>query len=950
MKRIIMSVSIIFAVVLPVIVNARPQYNSGGQSTPEPRLTAEILGGIELRHIGPTITPGRVGDIVINPRNPNVWYVLVSSGGLWKTTNRGTTWQQLFKDGPYSLGCITLDPQNPEVIWLGTGENQSQRSVGFGDGVYKSTDGGQSWKCMGLEKSEHIGKIIVDPRNSDVVYIASQGPLWAPGGDRGLFKTTDGGETWQPVLRISADTGITDIVMDPRDSDVIYAAAYQRRRNVGVLVGGGQEAGIFKTTDGGESWKMLTNGIPAVDLGRIALGVSPQNPDVVYALIIAANKESGFFRSADCGETFVRQGNYRVVDPQYYGEIFPDPHKFDRVYAMDVRMHVTDDGGKSFERMPWRVHVDQHALAFDTTNADYLLVGNDGGLYETFDGGETWRHFTNMPTFQIYRISVDNALPFYNVYGGSQDNGTQGGPSRTMNRVGIRTSEWNSIGGGDGMQSRVDPEDANVVYYMSQNGAISRLDLRTSSSVSIRPRPDSNGPSVRWNWDTPFIISPHNGKRLYFGGSTLFRSDDRGDNWVPISGDLTRQIDRDTLPVMGRIWGPEAVAKNLFTTAFGVGSALSESQIKEGLIYYGTDEGLIQVTEDGGKNWFKIDSFPTVPDMTYVSDLFASQHDVNTVYAAFNNHQRGDFKPYLLKSTDKGRSWESIASNLPDRHFLWCIVEDPVNKNLLFAGTEFGLFATFNGGKSWVQLKSGAATAPFRDLEIQARENDLVCGTFAYGFYILDDITPLRYLTKEMLSKEGALLPLRNAYYYNERTYVRAAWGNKTYPNPPFGAVFTYYLGEDTADGESGNESKVVLTITDSQGKEIRRIDGAGTKGFHRVAWDLRATVSDSERRNRRRFQQEDEEEAEFASEEEEEHEVAWPLQQSNDRRELQQSQRNRQQFRRRRMQRGPKVKPGKFTVVLNKMVDGELTPLGEPEVFEVVLLPGQSSGNNTRN
>jgi photosystem II stability/assembly factor-like uncharacterized protein len=893
------------------------QEKPGNQGPPAAanRPTAEAFRGLELRSLGPALTPGRIADIAVDPRNRSVWYVAVASGGLWRTTNRGLTWQPIFDQyGSYSLGCITLDPNNPDVVWLGTGENQSQRSVGFGDGVYKSTDGGQSWTHLGLRDSEHIGKILVDPRNSNVVYVAAQGPLWSPGGDRGLFKTTDGGQTWKAVLQVSENTGITDLAFDPRNPDVLYAASYQRRRHVGVLIGGGPESAIYKSEDGGASWTKLTQGLPAVDLGRIALAVSPHHPDVVYALVTAAGKESGFFRSADRGATWTRQSNYRVVDPQYYGEIYADPHKFDRLYAMDVTIHVTDDGGKAFQRVSWGIHVDNHALVFDPTDASHLLVGNDGGLYETYDGGRTWRHFTNLPTAQFYRVALDNALPFYHVYGGTQDNGSHGGPSRTRNRVGIRTSDWVTVGGGDGMQQRVDPEDPNVVYTMAQNGAIARLDKRTSSSVSIRPRV-GDGPRVRWNWDTPFLLSPHSRMRLYLAGSRLFRSDDRGDTWTPISPDLTRQLDRDTLPVMGRVWGPDAVTKHLFTTDLSVSSALAESPLQEGLLYVGTDDGLVQVSEDGGKEWQKMDRFHGVPELTYVSDLCASQHDANTVYAAFNNHQRGDFKPYLLKSTDRGKSWTSVAGNLPDRHVVWSLVEDHVNPELLFAGTELGLFFTADGGKQWVQLRGGVPTIAFRDLEIQRRETDLVGATFGRGFYILDDYTPLRHLTPETFSREAVLFPLRKAYHYHELTYVRAASGNFTTPNPPFGAVLTYYLREDLAGRTAPGDTKLVLTVTDANDKMVRQINGPTTAGLHRVSWDLRAGTTAG---------------------------------------------RGPQPDPQRQPQRGgrrgpgardavPLAKPGTYKVSLGKLVSGVLTPLGEPQSVEVVPLEHSSSPDGTR-
>ncbi len=892
MKRILCAVFVISSLIVQSSLSwgqgsAARSAGSPGDGTV--RLTSELVGELRLRSLGPTLKPGRVADIAVNPRNRSLWYLANASGGLWKTTNRGNNWEPIFDEGgSYSLGCVTIDGRNPDVVWLGTGENSSNRSVGYGDGVYKSTDGGQSWKRMGLSDSQHIGRILVDPRDSDVVFVAAEGPLWSGGGDRGLFKTTDGGRTWKAVLKIGTNTGVTDIAFDPRDPDVIYAASYQRRRHVGLLIGGGPESAIYKTSDGGQTWQKLSNGLPAVDIGRIALAVSPQNPDVVYALVCAAGDESGFFRSADRGDTWTRQSNYKVVDPQYYGEIYADPHQFDRIYAVDMITNVTEDGGKHFQRVSWRMHVDHHAMAFDPTDRNHLLVGNDGGLYESYDHGRTWRHFTNLPTSQFYRVATDNALPFYNVYGGTQDNGSMGGPSRTANRVGIRTSEWIQTGGGDGYQPRIDPENTDIIYGLSQNGAVFRLDKSTGVRTGIRPAQEPNGPAIRWHWDTPLIISPHSPTRLYLAGNRLYRSDDRGDNWQPVSGDLTRQLDPENQRLMGRTWGADAVQKNRFTTTLSVSSALDESPLEEGLLYIGTDDGLVQVSEDSGEKWRRIGRFPNVPRRAYVSDICASQHGVDTLYVAFNNYKRGDFKPYLLKSRDRGRTWTSIAGDLPDRHVVWSVVEDHVNPRLLFAGTEFGLFFTVDGGRHWVRLRSGAPTAQFRDLALQRRENDLVAATFGRGFYVLDDYTPLRHIGPRALAQQGSLFPPRDARVYDELGYVAAAFGNSTTPNPPFGATLHYYLHERLSQNDG---DKIVLAIKDAEGESVRQITGPTTAGLQRVVWDLRRSPQPREQKGRRS---------------------------------------------RRSRRPGPLVEPGEYTIALLKVINGQETTLGESQTIQV--------------
>ncbi|MFO0953044.1 MAG: glycosyl hydrolase [Isosphaeraceae bacterium] len=842
-----------------------------------------MLSGMRLRGIGPAFMSGRIVDIAVDPVKRSTWYLAAGSAGVWKTENSGTTWSPIFDGyGSYSIGCVTVDPNNHLVVWVGTGENNSQRSVGYGDGLYRSVDGGKSFAKVGLEKSEHIAKILVDPRDSKVVYVAAQGPLWSPGGDRGLYKSTDGGKTWSAVLTISENTGVTDVAFDPRDPDVIYAAAYQRRRHVWTLIDGGPESGVYKSTDAGKTWKKINNGLPSGDKGRIGLAVSPIHPDVVYATVEAARGESGFFRSEDGGESWSKRSGAISSSPQYYQEIIADPKVFDRVYMMDTFLQVTEDGGATFRPLGERdKHVDNHAIVIDPADVDHLLIGCDGGLYETWDRGRTYDFKANLPITQFYKIAVDNDEPFYNVYGGTQDNATQGGPSRTRNSHGIRNSDWFVTVFGDGFDPVVDPKDPNIIYSQWQYGGLVRYDRKSGERIDIKPQEEKGGPALRWNWDSALMLSPHSSTRLYYGAQILYQSDDRGDTWKAVSPDLSRNIDRNKLKVMGRVWGPEAVAKNDSTSFYGSIVALAESPLVDGLIYAGTDDGLIQVTEDGGKTWRKIESFPftQTPEHVYVSDVETSRTDPNTVFACLDNHQNGDFKPYVLRSTDRGKTWALISTDLPERGSAYTIAVDDKVGDLLFVGTEYGLYVTLDGGLHWKPLKGGMPPIAVRDLEIQRREVDLVVGTFGRGIYILDDYSPLRALAgpkgNEALTKPAAILPVKPALLYipaapmagGERAFQGASY--YTAPNPPHGATFTYHLKDSletlkaarrkkeqalSRDGKdvsypSWEEFKkedreqapeIVLTVKDAAGQVVRRLTGPASAGVHRVTWNLR--------------------------------------------------------------------------------------------------------------
>jgi len=900
--------------------------------------------GLELRGIGPAFMSGRIADIAVHPGDPNTWYVAVGSGGVWKTTNAGTTWKPIFEhEGSYSIGCVTIDPSHPEIVWVGTGENVGGRHVGYGDGVYRSLDGGTSWKNMGLAHSEHIGRIVVDPRNSDVVYVAAQGPLWSAGGDRGLYKSTDGGATWAKILGGGEYTGVNEVVMDPRDSNVLYATTHQRLRTVAALVNGGPESGIHKSVDGGATWRKLTQGLPKEDMGRIGLAVSPQNPDVVYATIELGLRKGGFWRSEDAGGSWQKRSDHVAggTGPHYYQEIFASPHRFDRVYHTEVRLHVTEDGGKTFESIEGRFkHVDNHAVAFNPNDPDFLLVGCDGGLYESWDLGKTWKFVANLPVTQFYKVAVDDAEPFYNVYGGAQDNNTQGGPSRTDNVHGILNSDWFVTLGGDGYQPATDPTLPDIVYSEWQEGNLARFDRRTGETVYIQPQPAPGEETDRFSWDAPIVVSPHAPSTLYYASQRVWRSDDRGDTWRAISGDLTRGLDRLTLPMMGRVWSFDAVWDVMAMSKYGTIASLTQSPLDENLLYVGTDDGLVQVTEDGGATWRKTDRLPGVPGFFFVNDIKADLHDRNTVYVAVDQHKTGDFAPYLFKSTDRGRTWKSITTGLPPRHIVWRVVQDHVNAKLLFAGTEFGLFFTIDGGESWNRLSGGLPNIPFRDLTIQRRENDLIGATFGRGFYILDDYTPLRSLTPETLTREAALFPVRKAWWYVERRTMgggeKASQGDAffTAPNPPFGAVVTYYLRDEirthkemrrekekAIEKQGGNtpypgwdalrterleqDPAILLTVRDADGNVVRHLTGPVKAGFHRVAWDLRRPrVDPGPARPRRGGDDGD--------------------------------------------AGGVLAPPGRYTVSLAKVQDGVITDLGLRETFDVVplrkgTLPGSS-------
>ena len=866
---------------LIIILFVSYSFNLNAQSNPnKDKKTENIYDGLKFRHLGPALMSGRISDIAIHPNNENIWYVASGSGGAWKTENSGTTWKPIFdNEKSYSIGCITLDPQNSDIVWIGSGENVGGRHVAYGDGIYKSVNGGKNWQNMGLKKSEHISKIIVHPTNQNTIWVASQGPLWSKGGERGIFKSTDGGKSWIQKLGDDEWIGATDLIIDPRDPKILYAATWQRHRTVAGYMGGGPGSNIYKSTDGGDTWKKIDKGLPKSNMGKIGLAISPQNPDVLYAAIELNRRSGGVFKSSNRGESWSKMSDAVSggTGPHYYQELYASPHNFDEIYLADNYMQVSFDGGKTFSRMnESEKHVDNHAVAFKKDDPNYILVGCDGGLYESFDKTKNWKFIDNLPLTQFYKIAVDNAYPFYYVYGGTQDNNTQGAPSRTDNIHGIRNSDWFILLGGDGHQPATDPNDPNIVYVQWQRGNLNRHDRITGENVNIKPQPKIGEKIDRFNWDSPILVSSHNSKTLYFASQRLWKSEDRGDSWTAISKDLTNNIERIQTPFFGskqkwdNAW--DLYAMSNYSTI----TSISESPKNSELIYIGTDDGIIQVTEDGGKNWRKTDFSKIIdlPNTSFVNDIKADLYDENIVYAVFDNHKYGDFKPYVFKSINKGKTWKKISSNLPENTILWRIVQDHVDNQLMFLGSEFGVYFTNNQGQTWNKLKNGMPNISVRDLAIQKRENDLVVGTFGRGIYVLDDYSSLREFKKENVSEEIVLFTPKNAFWYTEKRILgsrrKAAQGDNFYlaDNPPYGVNFTYYQANKykskkeirlNQEKELEKNKKEVSTPTwnllesekneltpsvwafiySQDGKIVKKVKAINKSGFNRISWDL---------------------------------------------------------------------------------------------------------------
>jgi len=875
MKRIIYSILALCFILTSNNIDAQ-KAKKGENKTEEitDSLKNVSLSGLQFRSIGPSITGGRIIAVEVNPDNFNEYFVASGHGSLWKTSNHGITFNPVFDNQKtFAIGAVKYDPSNTHVVWVGTGENNNQNNVIYGDGVYKSEDDGNSWTNKGLKNSDHIGGIVVDPRNSNTVFVAAYGSLRNPGGDRGIFKTTDGGETWRNVLKISEYTGCYEVHMDPSNSNILYAVAHQRMRKVFTGVSGGPETAIYKSTDNGETWNKSTKGLPGEDLGRIGMAISPANPDVLYA-IVEAKEAKGIYRSDNKGASWSKQSSYISAYPFYFQKVVCDPNDENVLFSMDVFNKMSKDGGKTWSSLGSKLkHVDNHAMWIDPTNSQHLISGCDGGVYETYDLGANWDFKANLPITEIYKITADNDMPFYNVYFGTQDNNSLGGPSRTINAAGITNADWFFTNGGDGFESQVDWKDPNIVYAQSQNGGLVRYDKKSGENLYIRPY-EFNDTAYRFDWDAALLISQFDHKRLYFGGNFLLRTNDQGSTWDVISPDLTRGTPQEMDELMGRYWSIDDLAWKS-STAYIV--TIAESPKDENKLYVGSGDGLIHYTNDGGKTWTKSNDVSGLPKYARIHQIIASNHDVNVAYAACHDFIGGSKKPYVYKTTDGGKNWTSITSNLPEVGASYTVAEDHIDANLLFVGTQFGLFVSNDGGKDWVAFKNGMPNTTIMDMEIQKRENDLVVSTFGRGVYILDDYTPLRSISKEMLAEDAYMFPIKDALMFipaqrlGDKGVGNQGASYYAASNPEVGAVFTYYIkdsfeslkdkrrkiekekqekGEkvafptyDEREKESNEiEAFLIFEIKDENGESIRKIKKSVTSGVQRLVWDFRYT------------------------------------------------------------------------------------------------------------
>lgn len=795
---------------------------------------------LEWRSIGPATMGGRIADIEGVPGDPNVVYVASSSGGLWKTTNGGTTWKPIFeRQGTLSIGDIALVPGNPDVVWVGTGESNVRNSVSFGDGVYKSTDGGKTWQHVGLKQTEHISAIAINPQNPDIVYVGALGHAFGPNEERGVFMTTDGGKTWNKTLYIDNQHGVSDLEIDQSNPNILYAGMWSFERKPWTHRSGSEKGGVFKSIDGGRTWSKLTNGLPKL-MGRIGVRVAPSNPNVVY--VIVESKEGTLFRSDDRGETFkLASKNDQIVSRGfYYTRVRVDPNNENHIYAVASTLFTSVDGGKTFRSITGRIHVDYHALWLDPKNPRRMWTGQDGGIAVSNDGGETWEAVYNIPLGQFYQIHADNRFPFYQLMGGLQDNGAWTGPSRTREPSGILNDEWKMVSFGDGFYIINNPDDPDQYLSESQGGELISTDMRTREQQAINPwgRGSGGGAALgqkyRFNWNTPIVFSPHDKTTVYFAGNILFRSPDFGKTWEPISQDLTTN-DPEKLKDAG---GPVAF-ENSTAEYHSTIISVAESPVQKGQIWVGTDDGNLQLTIDGGKSWTNlIRNVVGMPGFSPVSHVEPSRSNANITYVSFDRHMFDDFKPYIFKTIDGGKSWTLISANLPEKAYVQVVREDPKNTDLLYAGTELGLFASYNGGTNWIQLNlKNLPNVSVHDILVHPRENDLVIATHGRSIWVFDDATVIQQMNQQILNSSAHLFSIRPALRFTSR-FSRYGIGDKVFagPNPPNGALITYYL-KDKPD----EKDTFKVEVFDRDGKLIQQLEKPSKeKGLNRATWNLR--------------------------------------------------------------------------------------------------------------
>jgi len=823
---------------------------------------SELLKALKWRQIGPACFGGRIDDIEAVPDNPNIIFIAAASGGIFKSVNNGVTWKPVFDEEAValSIGDIAIAPSDPNIIWAGTGEPNSRQSSSWGDGVYKSMDGGEIWKYMGLKDTHAIGRVVIHPKNPDIVYVAALGHLWGPNNERGLYRTKDGGKTWEKILFINENTGVVDVALED-NGRILYAGAYQRQRRAWGFVGGGPHGGLYRSLDGGDTWEKLAKGLPEGDIGRIGLDISKSRPNIVYA-IIENKKYGGVFRSEDRGETWTRMNEINPR-PMYYSQIRVDPKNPNKIWLLDNPLFLSLDMGKTFSSQGTgeKIHVDHHALWINPNNTDHLLLGNDGGFYISYDGSKNWDFIDNLPIGQYYAVGIDTRDPYW-IYGGTQDNGNWGIPSRTLSSAGILNSDVVSIAYGDGFYAAVDPKDHRAIFAESQNGRLYFVDLVTREEKGIRPVSEDQEKKYRWNWSCPLLISPHDSNVLFYGSNILFKTSDRGMTWAESSPDLTRgNLDWKKLPIMGVERNDDTLSRDDGVDAYGTITTISESPVQAGLIYVGTDDGNVQMTQDGGKTWQNLTDRFKLSSPHWVSRVLASSQAAGTAYVSFDGHQDDDFKPYLYLTTDFGKTWKSLAGNIPDGMVTNVVAEHPRNPNLLFVGTEFGLFVTVDGGKNWALASGNLPRAPVDDIIVNARDNDLILATHGRSIIILDDISMLENLSASVLNSEAYFFPVRDAtQFYEMRNLPDPGASEFSGPNPDYGALISYYLKNDPLKEEKPapakektdkaeekqepkKEPKIKIVILDKDGKVVKELEGPDKKGFNRTSWDLRYSL-----------------------------------------------------------------------------------------------------------